>query len=77
MYKAGIPLSYIRDFLGHSSVETVSIYAHADEETIAAALDKVNELNPLLKSAANSDEASTEKKWKNNEEFLLKYCGFK
>ena len=77
MYKAGIPLSYIRDFLGHSSVETVSIYAHADEEIIAAALDKVNELNPVLKSAANSDEASTEKKWKNNEEFLLKYCGFK
>ena len=26
MYKKGIPLSYIRDFLGHSSVETTVIY---------------------------------------------------
>jgi len=26
MYKSGIPLSYIRDFLGHISVETTTIY---------------------------------------------------
>lgn len=77
MYKSGIPLSYIRDFLGHSSVETVSIYAHADGETISSALAKVNELNPILKNSTENAVSSPEKKWKNNEEFLLTYCGFK
>jgi integrase len=26
MYKEGIPISYIRDFLGHSSIETTTVY---------------------------------------------------
>lgn len=43
MYKAGIPLSYIKDFLGHSSIESTSIYAHADTESMAAALRSVDQ----------------------------------
>lgn len=67
MYKKGIPLSYIRDFLGHSSVESTRIYAYADDETIRASLEAVDGLlgNDKLKS----------KKWKVKEKSLLEYCG--
>lgn len=41
MYKKGVPLSYIRDFLGHESIDTVKIYAYADSETIEEALKKL------------------------------------
>ena len=71
MYKAGIPLSYIRDFLGHSSVETTSIYAHADSEVIEKALATVNQKNEGTLSAT----LPKEKKWKNKEAELLAYCG--
>ena len=37
MYKAGIPISYIKDFLGHSSLDSTAIYAHADSDTMAEA----------------------------------------
>ena len=43
MFKAGIPLPYIKDFLGHSSIDSTSIYAHADNETMAAALHSVDQ----------------------------------
>ena len=43
MYKAGIPLSYIKDFLGHSSIDSTAIYAHADNEAMAAALRSVDQ----------------------------------
>ncbi|MCD8015475.1 MAG: tyrosine-type recombinase/integrase, partial [Lachnospiraceae bacterium] len=67
MYKNGVPLPYIRDFLGHENLDTVRIYAYADSETIEEALKKV--------SHEQRGESSTEKKWKGNEDELLKYCG--
>ncbi len=68
MYKKGVPLSYIRDFLGHESIDTVRIYAYADSETIEDALRKVNH-----------EESSSvpEKKWKGRESELLQYCCLK
>ena len=65
MYKKGIPLSYIRDFLGHESIDTVRIYAYADSETIEDALKKVDH---------EEGGSETEKKWKGKESELLKYC---
>ncbi len=66
MYKKGIPLSYIKDFLGHSSYESTKIYAYADDATIAEALKSVNH---------EHGDAKVNKKWKGSEEELLKYCG--
>lgn len=68
MYKKGVPLSYIRDFLGHESIDTVRIYAYADSETIEEALKKVSH-----------EESSSvpEKKWKGKESELLQYCCLK
>lgn len=69
MHKQGIPISYIRDFLGHRSIETTSIYSYADGETIAKALES---LEPLL----TGDQPSTKhKNWKGKEQYLLEYCG--
>lgn len=75
MYKAGIPLSYIKDFLGHSSLESVSVYAHADNEAMAAALRTVDQ-----EALPNPDNAGNimvhpEKKWRGKEEYLLSFCG--
>ena len=68
MYKKGVPLSYIRDFLGHESIDTVRIYAYADSETIEEALRKVSHEGIGL---------VPEKKWKGKESELLQYCCLK
>lgn len=68
MYKKGVPLSYIRDFLGHESIDTVRIYAYADSETIENALKKVDH---------EESGSGAEKKWKGKESELLRYCCLK
>jgi site-specific recombinase XerD len=68
MYKKGIPISYIRDFLGHSSVETTAIYSYADEETIANALESVDV--PIT-----GDVKKATKNWKGKEQYLIEFCG--
>ena len=66
MYKKGVPLSYIRDFLGHENIDTVRIYAYADNETISKALNKVDHEEGV--------GILPEKKWKGREKELLQYC---
>lgn len=68
MYKKGVPLSYIRDFLGHESIDTVRIYAYADSETIEEALKKVSH---------EENDSESQKKWKGKESELLQYCCLK
>lgn len=75
MYKAGIPISYIKDFLGHSSIDSTSIYAHADNDAMKEALRSVDQ-EALPEKDANGNIVSTpEKKWKGKEEYLLHFCG--
>jgi site-specific recombinase XerD len=69
MYKKGIPISYIRDFLGHSNIETTTIYSYSDDETLAKALEAIDHEKPY------SDSAAKQKNWKGSEEYLLEYCG--
>lgn len=67
MYKKGIPISYIRDFLGHKSLETTTIYSYSDDETIRKALESVeHDYNPATKKIKN---------WKGKEQYLLDFCG--
>ncbi|UUX35232.1 tyrosine-type recombinase/integrase [Fundicoccus culcitae] len=65
MYNNGIPISYIRDFLGHKSVEITSIYAHANEETIYKTLESLEELRIPEQTM----------KWKDKEDYLIEFCG--
>jgi len=69
MHKKGIPISYIRDFLGHSSIETTSVYSYSDEETITKALESVDFEGTIGKTAVK------QKNWKGKEQYLLEYCG--
>ena len=71
MYKKEIPISYIKDFLGHSSLETTAIYSYADEETITKALESVDH------ESADADKDIAAKKWKDKEQFLLEFCGLR
>ena len=67
MYKSGIPISYIRDFLGHNGIETTKIYAYSDQETIAKALESVS-------NVARETAKPMVKEWKGKKS-LLEYCG--
>lgn len=69
MYKKGIPISYVKDFLGHSSLMTTAIYSYADEETIAKALESIDH------EEFDNKGFRKEKKWKGKEAYLLEYCG--
>ena len=67
MHKRRVPLPYIADFLGHSNLETVSVYAHADDETILEAVEAA--------AIEAGSPASQPKKWKGKELELLRMCG--
>ncbi len=70
LYQAGIPLSYIKDFLGHVSVNTTDIYASTDTSMMKVALEKISKV----------DDEHTSKEipiWQDNEELILKLCGLK
>ena len=75
MYKAGIPISYIKDFLGHSSLDSTAIYAHADNDAMAEALRSVDQEALPEKDEAGNTLSAPEKKWKGKEEYLLHFCG--
>jgi site-specific recombinase XerD len=63
LYRAGMPLSYIAEFLGHVSVNTTDIYASADTAMLRDALRK-----------AESDATDEVPLWK-EEESLKRLCG--
>ena len=69
LYQSGIHLSYIKDFLGHASVNTTSIYASTDLSTMKVALEKIDK-----EGESPSKETPV---WKDNEELILKLCGLK
>jgi len=68
LYQMGMPLSYIKDFLGHTSVNTTNIYASADVSMLKAALEKANTRDDVPKEVPV---------WQNNEDLLLHLCGLK
>jgi integrase/recombinase XerD len=70
LYQAGIPLSYIKDFLGHASINTTDIYASTDTSMMRAALEKI--------TTGGGEHASKEVPiWQNNEDLILRLCGLK
>lgn len=44
LHAEGMPIAYLRDFLGHSSIESTSIYAWTDVATMRRELKKVKKL---------------------------------
>lgn len=71
LYRAGMPLALLSEWLGHENLETSLIYAYADTEMKREAIQKATGCsNPL-----NSDK--TPAIWKNNEEMIRKLYGLK
>lgn len=68
LYQSGVPLSYIKDFLGHSNINTTDRYAFADVSMMKKALEKVSEISDT------NDEIGV---WEDNEDLILKLCGLK
>ena len=66
LYQAGMPLSYIKDFLGHASVDTTDIYAAADITMLKTALEKIR---------SDLDSPVDPPVWEDNEELLRQLCG--
>lgn len=46
LLEAGVPISLIQEYLGHSSPSTTAIYTHVTRELRDTALDPINELMP-------------------------------
>ena len=63
LYRAGMPLSYVAQFLGHVNVNTTDIYASADIGMLRDAMQK-----------ADPELAKEIPRWK-DEESLKKLCG--
>ena len=69
LYRDGMPLAILREFLGHADISTTQIYAYADPEMKRAAIKK-----------ARGDELidrPTEALWQTDEEMIKRLYGLK
>lgn len=69
LYRDGMPLSLLSEFLGHADPETTKIYAYADTEMKRAAIQKGEKARGAIPDA--------EPIWKNDDEMLRKLCGLR
>lgn len=66
LYRAGMPLVLLAEFLGHADVNTTRIYAWADTEMKRQAIQKISE---------NSSESPVAPIWENDEEMIKRLYG--
>jgi len=71
LYRAGMPLVLLSEWLGHAQLETTMIYAYADTEMKRAAIQKATRnINPLV----NDDQVPC---WKGDDQIIRKLYGLK
>lgn len=71
LYRAGMPLALVSEWLGHAQLETTQIYAYADTEMKRKAIQKATgPLNPLM----SNEQAPC---WKGDEQLIRKLYGLK
>ncbi|MGL5437761.1 MAG: tyrosine-type recombinase/integrase [Lachnospiraceae bacterium] len=71
LYRKGVPLPLISEWLGHSNMETTLIYAYADTEMKRAAIEKATHANhPLCKQQTLSSGSL-------DDDSIRTYCGLK
>ena len=68
MYRAGSPIPYIQDFLGHADPSTTMVYAHADGGAIASAVEAASR-------QVATPVTPAERRWKGREQYLPGLCG--
>lgn len=67
LYRNGMPLELLSQFLGHASIETTRIYAYADTEMKRAALEKIDFKDSYVKASTAI--------WEDDEDMILKLSG--
>ena len=69
LYRGGMPLALLSEFLGHATISTTQVYAYADTEMKRKALLKISPQGnePL--------DASEKAIWENNDELMRKLYG--
>ena len=69
LYRGGMPLALLYEWLGHAQLETTMIYAYADTQMKRDAIEKAtNNLNPLSKSQSGPS-------WHNDEALIKRLYG--
>lgn len=69
LYRSGMPLPLLSEFLGHSNINTTNIYAYADTEMKRAAIEKA-----IYPTAPTEDAQPL---WVGDEEIILKLSGLR
>lgn len=72
LYRNGVDLSLISQWLGHSCIETTLIYAHADTEIKRQAIEKAIPEDSEIKRFINSERYTVD-----DESLLKQLCGLK
>lgn len=67
LYRGGMPLSLLSEYLGHANIETTKIYAYADSEMKREAIQKADNIRGVVSSEIPV--------WENNEEVLRTLAG--
>lgn len=69
LYRGGMPLPLLSEWLGHAQIKTTLIYANADTKMKKEAIEKAtSKLNPLITGQISID-------WQKNEEMIKKLYG--
>ncbi|MGD9569247.1 MAG: tyrosine-type recombinase/integrase [Sedimentibacter sp.] len=69
LYRNGMPLPLLQQFLGHADMQTTLIYAYADTEMKREAIEKADKKSNM--------KLPQEAIWKNDDEMIRKLCGLK
>lgn len=71
LYRKGVPLPLISEWLGHSDIETTLIYAYADTEMKRTAMEKATDNNHPLCTKAPAASRDVD------DDTIRHYCGLK
>ncbi len=72
LYRSGVHLTLISEWLGHANFETTLVYAHADTEIKRQAIEKAIPQDTLF-----AEHANTERYKIDDDEVLKELCGLK
>lgn len=68
LYRSGMPLALLSEFLGHEDPETTLIYAFADTEMKRQAIEKVTGNNPVFNKETDKGI------WEDDEDIIARLC---
>ena len=69
LYRSGMPLSILAEFLGHEDPETTLIYARADTEMKRKAMEKTEKAHALIEMPQDTTPI-----WEDNEDIIEMLC---